>query len=183
VMNLVASLAGRAMTELNEMTREDDPEVPEYLVDARGEWLVDPADPDARAAAALQYLRLSSEAERYGELATFGEDVFEDGTFEDAYEYAETAVEDDGEAAYENDEQSYEADDEAARPDDGGADFEADATGFDDGFDDAEDDEAETYETEADLDEAALDDENDDNEMDESDRWLMEAGFDDWGTR
>lgn len=201
VMNLVASLAGRSMAELNATTREDDPEVPAYLVDDRGEWLVDPAEPDDRAALVLQYFRAADEAERFGESTTFGED--DEGAHAAAYEDDEAAYEDDeaahesGEAAYEAAyedgeaayEAAYEADDdggiedneaaygdfEAAAQDDGGADFEGDATGFDDGFD-GEDDEADFGGTEA-------DDENDEHDMDESDRWLMEAGFDDWGNR
>ncbi len=203
VMNLVASLAGRSMAELNQTTREDDPEVPAYLVGDRGEWLVDPAEPDDRAALVLQYFRAAGEAERFGESTGFGED--DEGIYESAYE-GEAAYDEDGEIAHEDGEASYEAayaageaayeatyeaddegvaeDDEGAYgdfesaatgQDDGGADFEGDATGFDDGFD-VEDDEADFGGTEA-------DDENDEHDMDESDRWLMEAGFDDWGTR
>ena len=61
-----ASLAGQALTELHESCREDDPEVPEYLVNDEGEFIVDSASPEERAALVTHYFRLAGEAQRSG---------------------------------------------------------------------------------------------------------------------
>src|SRR5262245_18978513 len=45
VMNALTALAGQAMTELNESTPDDDPEMPSYLVGDDGDFLVDPGNP------------------------------------------------------------------------------------------------------------------------------------------
>ena len=66
VMNAIASLAGQALTELHESCREDDPEVPEYLVNDEGEFIVDSASPEERAALVTHYFRLAGEAQRSG---------------------------------------------------------------------------------------------------------------------
>lgn len=66
VMNAIFALAGQSMTELNENTSEDDPEVPSYLVDDEGDFLVDPASPDDRAALVAHLFRLSDEAQHAG---------------------------------------------------------------------------------------------------------------------
>ena len=66
VMNAISALAGRSMTELNESTREDDPEVPSYLVDEEGEFIVDPASSDDRAALVAHLFRVSDQAQRSG---------------------------------------------------------------------------------------------------------------------
>ena len=63
VMNAVALLARQSMTELNASTREDEPAVPSYLVDEQGEYIVNPADPDARAALVAQWFQLNEQAE------------------------------------------------------------------------------------------------------------------------
>jgi len=63
VMNAVALLARQSMTELNASTREDEPAVPSYLVDEQGEFIVNPADPDARASLVAQWFQLSEQAE------------------------------------------------------------------------------------------------------------------------
>jgi hypothetical protein len=66
VLNPIMSLAGRAMEEMNASTREDDPELPEYLVGEDGQLLVDPANPDQRAALVVHMMRASQEATRSG---------------------------------------------------------------------------------------------------------------------
>ncbi len=66
VMNAISALAGQSMTELNESTPEDDPEVPSYLVDEEGEFIVDPASPDDRAALVAHLFRVSDQAQRSG---------------------------------------------------------------------------------------------------------------------
>jgi len=66
VMNAISALAGQSMTELNESTREDDPEVPSYLVDDEGEFIVDPAISADRAALVAHLFRVSEQAERSG---------------------------------------------------------------------------------------------------------------------
>jgi hypothetical protein len=66
VMNAISALAGQSMTELNANTREDDPEVPAYLVDEEGEFIVDPAIPHDRAALVAHLFRVSEQAERAG---------------------------------------------------------------------------------------------------------------------
>jgi hypothetical protein len=65
VMNAISALAGQSMTELNASTREDEPEVPSYLVDAEGEFIVDPANPEERAALVAHLFRVSNEAQRF----------------------------------------------------------------------------------------------------------------------
>jgi hypothetical protein len=64
VMNAIATLAGQSMVEFNETTREDEPEVPAYLVDEDGDFIVDPASPDDRAALVAHLFRVSDEAQR-----------------------------------------------------------------------------------------------------------------------
>jgi hypothetical protein len=68
VMNALTALAGQAMTELNESTPEDDPEMPSYLVGDDGDFLVDPASPNDRAALVALLFRLSDEAQRTGDV-------------------------------------------------------------------------------------------------------------------
>ena len=64
VMNAISVLAGQSMSELNARTSEDDPEVPSYLVDEEGEFVVDPASSDDRAALVAHLFRVSDEARR-----------------------------------------------------------------------------------------------------------------------
>lgn len=66
VMNALAALAGQAMTELNESTSEDEPEMPSYLVGDDGDFLVDPGNPNDRAALVAHLFRLSDEMQRSG---------------------------------------------------------------------------------------------------------------------
>jgi hypothetical protein len=62
VMNAIYALAGQSMEQLNANTREDDPEVPEYLVGEDGEFLVDPASPEARAVLVSRLFEISESA-------------------------------------------------------------------------------------------------------------------------
>jgi hypothetical protein len=64
VMNAIAALAGQSMTDLNAMTTEDDPEVPSYLVSDDGDFIVDPASPDDRAALVSHLFCVSDHAQR-----------------------------------------------------------------------------------------------------------------------
>ena len=66
VINAIAALAGQSMTELNESTPEDDPEMPSYLVGDDGDYLVDPASSTDRAALVAHLFRLNDEAQRAG---------------------------------------------------------------------------------------------------------------------
>jgi hypothetical protein len=66
VMNAIASLAGQSMGQLNAGTREDEPEVPGYLVDEQGEFVVDPASAEERAALVAHLFRMNEEAHRSG---------------------------------------------------------------------------------------------------------------------
>lgn len=63
VLNAIVALAGASMTDLSAATREDEPEVPAYLVDAQGGFIVDPASADDRAALVTHFFRLSAEAQ------------------------------------------------------------------------------------------------------------------------
>jgi hypothetical protein len=63
VLNTIARLAGHGMAELNESTPEDDPEVPEYLVSEDGEFVVDPAVADDRAALVTHLFLIDREAQ------------------------------------------------------------------------------------------------------------------------
>jgi hypothetical protein len=73
-MNAIAALAGQSMTELNESTPEDDPEVPSYLVGDDGDFLVDPSSPNDRAALVAYLFRVSNEAQRAGYVQPDAED-------------------------------------------------------------------------------------------------------------
>jgi hypothetical protein len=72
VMNTIAALAGQSRSQINATTREDEAEVPEYLVDDRGDFIVDPARPDDRAALVAHLFRVSDEASRSGWFETAG---------------------------------------------------------------------------------------------------------------
>ena len=75
VMNAIASLAGQSMTQLNAGTREDEPEVPGYLVDEEGEFVVDPTSAEERAALVAHLFRMNEEAHRSGWFQPEGEDT------------------------------------------------------------------------------------------------------------
>jgi hypothetical protein len=79
-VNAVAVLAHEALMELNASTHESDPEVPDYLVSESGEYIVDPARADHRAALVIEYFRRAREAERAGLAGGAGGDW---GAFED----------------------------------------------------------------------------------------------------
>jgi hypothetical protein len=66
VLNALVALSGRAMTELNEHVSEDEPEVPDYLVGPDGDFVVDPASADDRAALVSHLFLLSDAAQRSG---------------------------------------------------------------------------------------------------------------------
>ncbi|HEX8107589.1 MAG TPA: hypothetical protein VF516_07655, partial [Kofleriaceae bacterium] len=66
VMNTLASLASRSMEELNASTQESDPEIPDYLVDEEGRFLVDPASAAARAGLVTHIVRVHQAAHRAG---------------------------------------------------------------------------------------------------------------------
>ena len=63
VLNAIIALAGSSMTDLSAGAREDEPDVPAYLVDAGGQLIVDPASTDDRAALVTHLFRLSAEAQ------------------------------------------------------------------------------------------------------------------------
>jgi hypothetical protein len=58
--------SGEALVELYEQTGEDAEEVPEYLVGEDGDFLVDPASDDDRAALVAHLFRLNEAAQQYG---------------------------------------------------------------------------------------------------------------------
>lgn len=72
VMNAIVALAGQSMSELNESTPEDDPEVPAYLVGDNGDFLVDPGSPGDRAALVAHLFRLNDEVQHAGSLQPAG---------------------------------------------------------------------------------------------------------------
>jgi hypothetical protein len=80
VMNTIGALTGPAMMELNQLTREDDPELPEYLVGESGELVVDPGSSRDRAALVAHLCRVAAAAAAAG---WSGEDVGEGGGFLD----------------------------------------------------------------------------------------------------
>jgi hypothetical protein len=92
VMNAISALAGRSMVELNATTREDEPEVPPYLVDEDGDFIVDPANPDDRAALVAHLFRVSDEAQRWaGSWQSDGEPAEADGELDESEEWARDA--------------------------------------------------------------------------------------------
>ena len=80
-MNAISLLAGQSMTELNAETREEDPEVPSYLVSEDGEFVVDPASPDDRAALVTHLFRINDAAQRLDAPGPPDDDTFDDGGF------------------------------------------------------------------------------------------------------
>ena len=66
VMGTLSTLAGNTRTQIGATTREDESEVPEYLIDEDGDFVVDPASPDDRAALVAHLFRLNEEAQRSG---------------------------------------------------------------------------------------------------------------------
>jgi len=88
VMNAIVLLARQSMTDLNATTREDEPSVPEYLVDEQGEYLVNPADPRARASLVAEWFHVSEQAELAAEQAEHSET---DAEIDEAEAWAEDA--------------------------------------------------------------------------------------------
>ncbi len=66
VMNTIAALASQSRNQFGATTREDEAEVPEYLVGEQGDFIVDPASPDDRAALVAHLFLLNDEAQRSG---------------------------------------------------------------------------------------------------------------------
>ena len=90
-MNALTALAGQAMTELNESTPDDDPEMPSYLVGDDGDFLVDPGNPSDRAALVAHLFRLSDEVERSGYGQTDEAAYREDDSEDESEAWAEAA--------------------------------------------------------------------------------------------
>jgi hypothetical protein len=63
-LNALGTLLRRSMFELNAGTREDEPEMPEYLLGEEGDFIVDPASPDDRAALVTHLFRIDAAARR-----------------------------------------------------------------------------------------------------------------------
>lgn len=66
VLNTIMGLTRQSMAELHANGAVEDPAVPEYLLGEDGEFLVDPASSNERAALVEHLFRLSHEAERAG---------------------------------------------------------------------------------------------------------------------
>jgi len=81
VMNAISMLAGQSMTELNAGTREEDPEVPSYLVSEDGEFVVDPASPDDRAALVTHLFRINDAAQQLDTAGPQDDFLFDDNGF------------------------------------------------------------------------------------------------------
>jgi hypothetical protein len=88
VMNAIVALAGRSQVELNAATTEEDPEVPSYLVNDDGDFIVDPASPPDRAALVAHWFRLSDAAAREAEWSEASEDA---GETDESEEFAAEA--------------------------------------------------------------------------------------------
>lgn len=92
VMNAISALAGQSMVELNATTQEDEPEVSPYLVDEQGDFIVDPASPDDRAALVAHLFRVSDEAQRSaGSWPPDGGPTEADGELDESEEWARDA--------------------------------------------------------------------------------------------
>ena len=86
VMNAIVALAGRSQVELNAATAEDDPEVPSYLVNDDGNFIVDPTSSTDRAALVAHLFRLSDAAAQQGsEWSEASEDA---GELDESEEFA-----------------------------------------------------------------------------------------------
>ncbi len=66
VMGTISTLAGSSRNQMGATTREDESEVPEYLVDEDGGFVVDPGSPDDRLALVAHLFLLNEEAQRSG---------------------------------------------------------------------------------------------------------------------
>jgi len=72
VMNTIAQLAQASTRELSALPGESEQDIPDYLLAGDGSFIVDPADPQQRAALALHWLRADAEAQRHGSPQAFG---------------------------------------------------------------------------------------------------------------
>ena len=94
VMNAIAMLARQSMVELNATTREDEPEVPSYLVDEEGEYVVNPTDANARARLVTRLFALSEqtdETEAVEDVTAWSESDEADAELDESDEWAEDA--------------------------------------------------------------------------------------------
>jgi hypothetical protein len=66
VLNAISALVRPSLVELNAATAEEDPEIPSYLVDDDGQFIVDPASSADRAALVAHLFRLSDAAAQQG---------------------------------------------------------------------------------------------------------------------
>ena len=66
VMSAIIALAGESISELSGAEQEQEPEVAEYLIGEDGGFVVDPTDPDDRAALVALLFQLNGAAERSG---------------------------------------------------------------------------------------------------------------------
>jgi hypothetical protein len=66
VLRALIAASGEALVELYEQTGEDEAEFPEYLVGEDGDFLVDPASDDDRAALVAHLFRLNEAAQQAG---------------------------------------------------------------------------------------------------------------------
>ncbi|MCG8349689.1 MAG: hypothetical protein MI924_18140 [Chloroflexales bacterium] len=86
--NLLSTLAGRAAEEYNALGISDSRAVPRYLMDAEGEYLVDPANPDERAAVLLGLLELAAqeaanEEDDYDDYDDYDDELFDEDDEDD----------------------------------------------------------------------------------------------------
>lgn len=65
VLNTIFALSGQAVRESGEAFGEDASELPSYLLGDDGNFLVDPDNPDDRAALVAHLFRVSEEAQRH----------------------------------------------------------------------------------------------------------------------
>lgn len=86
VMDTIARLAQESALELNALAGEDAAEIPEYLINEDGEYVVDPECAEDREALVLGYLRRQGELKRYQELDGFVENEGGAGNETDASE-------------------------------------------------------------------------------------------------
>lgn len=98
--NLIGNLANQVAAEQNAYTYSDGEAVPEYLLDSRGEFLVDPAVPDQRAALLLEMLLQTAPAcdetdeSDESDLADWEDQATSDDAMYDSMELAELYAED-----------------------------------------------------------------------------------------
>lgn len=89
--NLIGTLAQQALSEYNAQVGAEDVEsYPEYLMDAEGQFRVDPAVPEARAGVLLEMLRETAPSPvRYRVAAEYAEDYETDEGLDEIYDAVE----------------------------------------------------------------------------------------------